>query len=321
MSAESTSSDHDGDVTASGRPLVDPARIGAAPISWGVCEVPGWGVMLPVDRVLGEMRELGIRGIELGAPGFLPRDPTELAAVLAANGMRLIGGFVPLVLHDPDQRAATIADATATAELFRAVGATTFVTAVVLDAGWAPRRPLEPAEWDHLIAMLDELDALCAASGLTQALHPHVGTLIETADDVRTVLGRSDVRWCLDTGHLLIGGYDPAQFAIDAAGRVAHVHLKDVDAAVAAAVGSGSLSIQAGVGRGLFRPLGEGDAPIAATITTLEAHGFDGWYVLEQDTDLGPTPPPPDGGGPLDEARRSLDYVRSLTSGGPPGSA
>ena len=47
-------------------------RLGGAPISWGVCEVPGWGVMLPASRVLDEMHGLGITATELGAPGFLP---------------------------------------------------------------------------------------------------------------------------------------------------------------------------------------------------------------------------------------------------------
>ncbi len=72
-------------------------------------------------------------------------------------------------------------------------------------------------EWDHLVGMLDELDELCHDHGLRQALHPHVGTLVETADDVKRVLDRSEVRWCLDTGHLFIGGYDPARFAAEAA--------------------------------------------------------------------------------------------------------
>lgn len=298
---------------ATGEPLVSADRVGGAPITWGVCEVPGWGVMLPADRVLSEMRSLGLTGTELGAPGFLPRDPAALTAVLDAHDMSLIGGFVPVVLHDPAARDRTLADASATAELFGAAGATMFVSAVVVDEAWSPRRPLAGTEWDHLVGMLGELDELCAGFGLTQALHPHVGTLVETATDVRTVLERSDVRWCLDTGHLAIGGYDPAQFAADAAERVAHVHLKDVDIAIAAEVGAGALTIQQGVGRGLFRPLGDGGAPVDATITTLERAGYSGWYVLEQDEDLGPVAPA-DGAGPLESARRSLEYVRSLTA-------
>ena len=35
-------------------------KIAGAPISWGVCEVPGWGYQFPADRVLNEMREIGL---------------------------------------------------------------------------------------------------------------------------------------------------------------------------------------------------------------------------------------------------------------------
>jgi inosose dehydratase len=288
-------------------------RIGGAPITWGVCEVPGWGVMLSADRVLGEMRSLGITATELGAPGFLPEDPEALSEALLRNGMRLIGGFVPVVLHDADERATMFAGAARTAKLFADLGATMFVTAVVVDAGWAPRFELSAAQWGHVVGMLAELDSLCAEHGLTQALHPHVGTLVETAADVELVLARSAVRWCLDTGHLLIGGYDPARFAADAAGRIVHVHLKDVRSDVAARVLGGQLSIRDGVGEGLFCPLGDGDAPILDTVEALEASGYRGWYVLEQDTDLGATEPPP-GTGPVEAARASLDFLRAPAS-------
>ena len=77
---------------------------------------------------------------------------------------------------------------------------------------------------------------------MTAALHPHVGTMVETADDVDQVLSGSMVPLCLDTGHLLIGGSRPLDLARGFADRVAHVHLKDVDAALAAQVRSGELT-------------------------------------------------------------------------------
>ncbi len=298
--------------------MIDDGRVGGAPISWGVCEVPGWGVMLPAERVLSEMRSLGISATELGAPGFLPRDPHELRAVLDRHGMRFVGGFVPVVLHDPDARKTTLAEARETAALFAAAGGDMFVSAVVVDDGWGPRFALSPTQWDHLVGMLDELDELCDGYGLTHAVHPHVGTLIETAADVTTVLERSGVGWCLDTGHLLIGGYDPVQFAQDASDRIVHVHLKDVHRSVVETAAKSGRSIQQAVNDGVFCPLGEGDAPIRATVETLESAGYQGWYVLEQDTDLGSDEPEP-GVGPIDNARASVEYLRSITAELPSG--
>ena len=76
-------------------------RIAGAPISWGVCEVPGWGHQLDTDRVLREMRELGLGATELGPEGFLPTAPDAMADVLSRHRLHAIGGFTPLPLHAP----------------------------------------------------------------------------------------------------------------------------------------------------------------------------------------------------------------------------
>ena len=115
-----------------------------------------------------------------------------------------------------------------------------FVSAVVVDAAWSRAVARRRAEWDHLVGMLDELDELCAEHGLRHGAAPPRRHARRDARRCPLVLERFDVRWCLDTGHLLIGGYDPAEFADDAAGRVAHVHLKDVDAASPPRVRAGS---------------------------------------------------------------------------------
>jgi len=75
-------------------------RLAAAPISWGVCEVPGWGLQLSPDRVFAEMVALGITATELGPQGWLPIDGHRAKAVLDRHGLRLVGGFVPVVVHE-----------------------------------------------------------------------------------------------------------------------------------------------------------------------------------------------------------------------------
>jgi inosose dehydratase len=79
------------------------SRVAGAPISWGVCEVPGWGHQLAPARVLAEMRDLGLAATEFGPDGFLPPAPDQAAALLAGHGLAAVGGFVPVVLHDPAQ--------------------------------------------------------------------------------------------------------------------------------------------------------------------------------------------------------------------------
>ena len=280
------------------------SRVQSAPISWGICEVPGWGAMLPTRRVLAEMAGMGMTATELGAPGFLPTDPDDVKAVLAEYGMTLMGGFTPVVLHDPSQREATIASATATAKLFQQAGATKFVSAVVQDWDWAIPRPLSVDEHKHMVEMFGVIDEICAAHGLQQVLHSHVQTVVETKDDINRVLDTCDVNFCLDTGHMAIGGQDPVAFAKEAMERVGHVHLKDVRREV---------TLMAATQAGLFTPLGQGDVDILGVVQTLEAAGYTGWYVIEQDTAI-TDGLPAEGEGPITQVRTSMEYLTDIVA-------
>ncbi len=80
------------------------SRVAGAPISWGVNEVPGWGYQMDAERVLGEAASLGLSAIEAGPEGFLPEDPAAASRALADHGLRLVGGFVPVVLHSAEAR-------------------------------------------------------------------------------------------------------------------------------------------------------------------------------------------------------------------------
>jgi inosose dehydratase len=284
-------------------------RIAGAPISWGVCEVPGWGHQMEPARVLAEMRSLGLAAAEFGPDGFLPADPAARAALLADFGLRPVGGFVPVVLHasDPDPLsvlAPVIAD-------FAAAGAEVLVLSA--DAGLAGYdRRVEPdaAAWARLLSTVDRVAAAAAGAGLRAVLHPHVGTVVERAADVARVLDGCGIGLCLDTGHLTIGGTDPVALAAGAPDRIGHVHLKDVAVGLAARVGDGTATYTGMVEAGMYRPLGGGDVDIAGIVSTLQRAGYGGWYVLEQDVVLAGEPPA--GGGPVGDVRASLDFLRAL---------
>lgn len=283
-------------------------RIAGAPISWGVCEVPGWGYQLPPSRVLAEMQTVGLAATELGPAGFLPPEPAEMARLLKRHDLQAVGGFVPLLLHvaghDP------LADVEPVLEQYAATGSDVLV--ISADGGltgYDTRPPLDSEGWARLLANLDRVAALAEEHGVRAVLHPHVGTLVENPDDVRRVLDGSAVALCLDTGHLLIGGTDPAELARQAAHRVAHVHVKDVDIALARRVQAGRLSYTEAVRAGMYRALGSGDVDVAAIVGALTACGYDGWYVLEQDTILTEEPV---GIGPVADVAASAGHLRSV---------
>jgi inosose dehydratase len=127
---------------------------------------------------------------------------------------------------------------------------------------------------------------------------------------VHRLIEDSNVDFCLDTGHLFLGGADPTEIAKAAAGRVSHVHLKDVDGAMAEQVRAHTLAFRQANIDGIFVPLGDGAIDFQSFIKTLEADGFDGWYVLEQDCVLNEDPAP--GEGPIVDANKSINYLKSL---------
>ncbi|HET7474668.1 MAG TPA: sugar phosphate isomerase/epimerase [Dermatophilaceae bacterium] len=292
-------------------------RIAGAPISWGVCEVPNWGYQLTPARVLAEMQSVGLLATELGPDGFLPADPQQMASVLDTHHLTAVGGFTPVLMHqaghDPLPEISRILAG------YDATHAEVLVLSAVsgLD-GYDTRPILDEDGWKRLLDNLNRIAGLASEHSVRAVLHPHVGTMIQSGSEVLRVLEGSSIDLCLDTGHLLIGGTDPAELTRQSPERIAHTHLKDVDSSIAQYVRAGRLTYTEAVIRGMYRPLGTGDVDIAAIVNTLQGIGYQGWYTLEQDTILAEEPR---GEGPVQDVRLSADYLRGLlTTASPPAS-
>jgi len=171
-------------------------------------------------------------------------------------------------------------------------------------------RRLSGEAWRRLTEALVAAERIAAARNLGLAFHPHIGTAIESWDDVERLLDTTDVNICLDTGHLFLGGTDPVLLAKQAGPRVTHVHLKDVDLEVASKFISGHITYGQAVRAALYLPLGQGGLDIEAVFSRLQEAGYQGWFVLEQDTALTADPEP--SRGPIEAARQSLEYFRRI---------
>jgi len=290
-------------------------RVAGAPITWGVDGSPGWGHLMSRDRVMREMVESGLSATELGPDGYLPTDPAELQEFLAQFGLSIVGGFVPALLYRQDRIDSELEYVRRASRQLASTGSRVLVLGPSTHhPGYDTSVEMDEDEWAVFLSNLRRLQGIVGDAGLQIALHPHWGMAIETGRQIERLLDSSDVGLCLDTGHAYLAGADPVGIAKAARGRVHHVHLKDVDPAKAEQVRSGAVPFRASVIDGLFVPLGEGGVDIAGTIAALEAGGYQGWYVLEQDVSLTAEPAP--GEGPKADAVDSVAYLRGLAVAG-----
>ena len=285
-------------------------RIAAAPITWGVSEVPEWGYQLSPKRVLDEMRSLGIYASELGPNGYFARDKNAVEEIRSSD-FSIIAGFVPITFHFPGGMNNSYAELERVFSELKDAGAEYAVLPVSSDeSGYNVRPRLKGQQWQRALRTLEAVNDMVTVHGMRPVLHPHFGTYIESAEDTLQILENSSVGLCLDTGHLALAGDDPVALAAAVPDRVQLVHLKDVDLDLAAAVRTGTIPYYEAVKDGLFKPLGQGDLRIDDLIRQLEAAGYQGWYVLEQDVVLPQEPLP--GTGPAHDAKISLDYLARI---------
>jgi inosose dehydratase len=284
-------------------------RIAGAPVSWGVIEIPDWGYQMSADRVLEEASSLGLTALEAGPEGLLPSDPSEVSDLLARYDLKLVGGFVPAVLHEPGVREEQLDLVEKRARFFAAAGADVVVLAVMSGSDdFGPFVEIGDDAWKGLFESLKMVEEICGRHGIAVSMHHHYGTVIEGDDQLKRFLEGSEMGLCLDTGHLAIGGSDPVEIAELAGPRVNHVHLKDVDLGVAGRLAAREITFKQAAQENAFRPLGEGDVDLGAVLGRLGDAGYSGWYVLEQDSVV--EEEPPEGEGPVQEVGKSLAYLR-----------
>jgi inosose dehydratase len=270
----------------------DGFRLAGAPVTFGVWErTVDRPDLVARDRLLATAGRLGYRGLELGPPGYLGADARAVADALAPYDLALAGAFAPVHLADAAAFEADMDELDRTLSVLAADGG----VAVLADAETSVREAAagRPSELERtalddgaFAAALDRLERAvqrCRAAGVRPVFHPHAGTYVETPAEIERLLAGSDVELCLDSGHLAIGGGDPVAISRRCAGRIAHLHLKDVDGAMLERLRAGEIEMMAAWEAGLFCPLGEGIVDVEGFLTATTVNGFDGWLVLEQD--------------------------------------
>lgn len=272
-------------------------RIATAIVNWNNPDIPDIVPWIPYDEALDRMVEVGYDATEWGPS--MPTDPALLGEELGRRGLELVGAFVALGFRDAELIEPEIERALGIARFLAVNGGTRLIAAEAGDerrrgeAGHVDEaRGLADAQWRNLAAGLEALARRLAPLRMELVFHNHVGTYVETAAETARLLEETDpglVGWCLDIGHLAFGGGDALEMLPRYASRVGHVHVKDVDGAVLDRARADGWSFRKALAEHIFPPLGEGIARIPDVVAALQAVGYDGWYVVEQDTSPEPT--------------------------------
>jgi inosose dehydratase len=142
---------------------------------------------------------------------------------------------------------------------------------------------LDDDGWRRFAAGVAEVTARCRDRGYEPTFHHHTATYVEAHWEIERLLELTDVGLTLDTGHLLLGRGEPVAAIRAWAGRINHVHLKDARVAVLEAIVAERAPVEAIWRRGAFCALGTGDIDVDGVLDALDAIGYAGWLVVEQD--------------------------------------
>ena len=283
-------------------------HIAVSPVCWGVSELRGWGPQLDAERVLHEIATLGQAFVETGPSGFLPDRSVAARALLKHHALRVVAGPVRAVLHHHDLRGPELVHIDGHAAWLASLGAQTLVLTVIESRGDEPTGVgLSSGGWAHLLSAIGSVQHVCSLHKLRLAVQPRQGSMIQGPADIERLLVGSEAGVSIDIGHLVVAGADPIEVVELAAGRIHHVHVNDVDRPLADLVREGQLDYAGAVGRGLYRPVGAGDAGVANVLEALGRARYRGWYGLEADVRLKSVDDDP-----LEHVRASLQFLRTL---------
>jgi inosose dehydratase len=141
----------------------------------------------------------------------------------------------------------------------------------------------DPDRLERVIDVLGEATDVLLAEGVSPGLHNHVGTWVETADEIDAVLaGIPQLRASFDVGHLAWAGIDPVEMISRHAGRLGDLHIKDLDLALAAASRRDPGPYRRTTNQRFFLEPGLGDIDLDRVIDALPSD-YAGWLIIEVD--------------------------------------
>ena len=237
-----------------------------------------WGMPnVPIDAIVRHLSGLGFDGVELTVLSHhttalekLENDERRrIAKLLKDHNLRLpaIAGHVSLMDEDSDSHAANLERLQRTMDLALDWASSDGPPVIDTTAGGVPE------DWESKLGLLVERIQEAAAygekKGVTLAIEPHVGSIIDTPDRMLEVINRVDsaaVGVNFDISHFNVMGIGIEESVSAMAPHARHTHVKD----------------ERGTAPDFeFLIPGEGEFDYVTYLKAMQRHGYTGFITAE----------------------------------------
>ncbi|MER7404923.1 myo-inosose-2 dehydratase [Streptomyces sp. NPDC000070] len=301
--------------------LPEGIHLGITPTCWTNDDFPLIGNDIPMEQCLSEIALAGFAGCSIGHN--FTTDVDALTAAMHLRGLSVSEPWVSTYFTVPDGAERTARDLLKVLEFLKdfnagdppvkttTIGVAEFGHSIHLQSlSLRSNRPeFTEEQWTDLCKGLNKIGEIVASQGFTLAYHPHMGTGVQTEEDVDRLMRDTDPRHVgllLDTGHLTWAGADVRGIVERHRERIAHVHLKNIRSSVRADRTLAAGSFREYVEAGIFTVPGdvEGDVDFDAFLKNLRpGESYRGWLVVEAEQD------PRGGQPPLYHAQTAHSYL------------
>ena len=286
-------------------------KIGIAPIAWSNDDLPELGGITPVEQCLSEAKQAGFEGIELG--GKFPRNLNILKYLLDHFEIKMPGGW-----YGSKLRERSIDDEwfymQEQIKLLQFVGASVFIFADISgsiqsekEKKLSTRPKLNKDEWIEYCNKISEISNRLQDVGLPMSYHAHMGTIIQTEEDIEKFLEYSSKNTYLlyDTGHIKFAQGNLNRILVKFIERINHIHCKDIRKDILNIVLNEDLSFPESFLKGVFTVPGDGCIDYQPLLEILKKNKYNKWLVVEAEQD-------PKKANPFEYAKIGFNYLNNI---------
>ena len=267
------------------------AKLGIAPIAWSNDDLPELGGETTLETCLSESKLAGFSGVETG--GKFPKKPEELGPILKKHQLYLASGWYCGTVLDNDlekEKDQAFEQLTLFKELGAACiayGETSGTIQNVRNAALNTKRKINQEDFKDYGKKLTSFAEYCADFGMPISFHHHMGTAIETEEELDNLMNHTGeaVKLLFDTGHMTFAGGNSLNVIKKYAKRINHFHAKDIRSDVIDNLDRSKESFLDAVLKGAFTVPGDGNINFKEVIEVLAQNNFEGWFIVEAEQD------------------------------------